>query len=164
MTQRPGPGSTKTNSQEEQHVIDFHQVREKRLEEKRRNTERIFFKHLISVYSVIGNSQMVPINLIDVSDDGCAFQIPYEPDNQWLKDDEGLPIRLYFSRDTYLEVLVRVQNSRHSIENNKRFIRYGCTVDKDTQSYPAYLQFVRFLKLYSEHSHKDLGDVTVFYL
>jgi hypothetical protein len=146
-------------------VVDFTRVRAQKLEEKRRTTERIFFKQLLSVYSVIGHSSMFPIELIDLSEDGCSFQIPYDPNNPWPKDATAdLPLRIYFSQDTYLEVRARIQNSRPSIENNRRYVRYGCSVDKSTQSYAAYQQFVRFLKTYSEHAHKDRGDVSVFYL
>lgn len=154
-----GPGS---NTQ--QQVIDFNEVRAQKLEEKRRATERIFFKHLLSVYSVVGDASMCPIEFIDLSEDGCSFQIPYDPSRRWPTDTNDIPLRIYFSQDTFLEIRVKIQNSRPSIENNKRYTRFGCSVDKTTQAYTAYLEFVKFLKLYSEHSHKDTGDLSVFYL
>jgi hypothetical protein len=161
MTQRTGnSGSGETTLES---VVDFNQAREQRLEEKRRNTERIFFRNLIGVYSVTGHSKMQPIELIDVSEEGCSFQLPCDPERNWPTSNE-LPIRLYFSQDTYLEIIVRIQNSRPSIENGARFVRYGCMVDKELKSYPAYRAFVTFLKQYSEHAHKDMGDVSVFYL
>lgn len=147
-----------------QHVVDFGEVRAQRLEEKRRTTERIFFKQLLSVYSVIGNTTMCPIEFIDMSEDGCSFQIPYDAENPWPKDSGDHPIRIYFSQDTYLEIRVKIQNSRPSIENNRRYMRFGCSVENSTQSFAAYQQFVRFLKMYSAHAHKDMGDVSVFYL
>ena len=55
-------------------------------------------------------------------------------------------------------------NSRPSIENGARYTRFGCQMDAATASYPAYQQFVKFMKLYSEHAHKDMGDISVFYL
>ncbi len=166
MIQRAG-GSNSGNQNggaKDDQVVDFTAVREKRLDDKRKNTERIFFRDLLSVYSVTGHSKMLPVELIDVSEDGCAFQIPYDPNNLWPNQDDGVPIRLYFSREMYMEIFVRIQNSRHSIEGNHRFLRFGCSVDKGTQSYPAYQQFVKFLKLYSEQAHKDTGDMTLFYL
>jgi hypothetical protein len=162
MTQRTGNTNDEGNTIER--VVDFTQVREQRLEEKRRQTERIFFKNLLSVYSVVSHTKMQAVELIDVSEDGCSFQIPFNPDNVWPAHKNEVPLRLYFSQDTYLEVLVKIQNSRPAIENNARFVRFGCTVDKDIKSYPSYQAFVRFLKLYAEHSHRDTGDVTVFYL
>jgi hypothetical protein len=156
-----GTQSSSTTDQ----VVDFGQIRAQKLEEKRRTTERIFFKQLLSVYSVIGHSSMCPIEFIDMSEEGCSFQIPYDAENPWPKDATAeMPIRIYFSQDTYLEIRVRIQNSRPSIENNRRYVRFGCAVEKSTQSYQAYQQFVRFLRTYSEHAHKDMGDVSVFYL
>ena len=163
MPHRTGNGSGTVSITGPQ-VVDFSEVRAQKLEEKRRTTERIFFKHLLSVYSVVGDSTMCPIEFIDLSEDGCSFQVPYDAQNPWPKDSKDLPLRVYFSQDTYLEIRCHVQNSRPSIENNRRYVRFGCTVEKSTQSYAAYQQFVRFLKTYSEHAHKDLGDATVFYL
>ena len=145
-------------------VINFSEVRAHKLEEKRQTTERIFFKHLLSVYSVTGDKTMLPIELIDVSEDGCSFQVAHDPMNPWPNDVKDIPLRIYFSQDTYLEIRAKIQNSSPSIENNRRFVRFGCVVDKNTQSYAAFQQFVRFLRLYSEHAHKDMGDLTVFYL
>jgi hypothetical protein len=163
MPQRTGNNSEAASNTPQQ-VVDFSEVRALKMEEKRRATERIFFKQLLSVYSVIGTSTMSPIEFIDLSEDGCSFQIPYDAENPWPKDSADVPLRIYFSQDTYLEIRCKVQNSRPSIENNRRYVRFGCSVEKETQSYAAYQQFVRFLKMYSEHAHKDLGDVTVFYL
>ncbi len=68
MPQRMGSNSGKGES--ESQVIDFAEVRAQKLEEKRRNTERILFKHLLSVYSVVGDTSMCPIELIDVREEG----------------------------------------------------------------------------------------------
>lgn len=161
MTQRTG---NTNGSETKQHVVDFTEVRAQKLEEKRRTTERIFFKHLLSVYSVVGGATMCPIEFIDLSEEGCSFQIPYDAERPWPTDSNDIPLRIYFSQDTYVEIRVKVQNSRPSIENNRRYVRFGCVVDTTTKSYAAYQQFVKFLKAYSEHAHKDMGDVTVFYL
>ena len=162
MTQ--GMGNSDGRNQTVDRVINFNEVREQRLEEKRRQTERIFFKNILGVYSVIAHSKIHPIEMVDVSEDGCAFQIPYDSKRIWPKDTQNIPIRLYFSQDTYIEIIVKIQNSRPFIQDGNSYVRFGCTVDKEASSYPAYQHFVRFLRLYAEHSRKDLGDVTVFYL
>ena len=165
MPQRMGSSSGGGGDRTERsQIIDFAEVRAQKLEEKRRSTERILFKHLLSVYSVVGDSSMCPIELMDVSEDGCSFQIPYNPAKAWPADMTEIPLRLYFSQDTFLEVHVQIQNSRPSIENGTRYTRFGCMVDKTRTSYVAYQQFVRFLKTYSEFSQKDTGNITVFYL
>ncbi len=145
-------------------IVDFNEVRAQKMEEKRRKTERFLFKHLLSVYSVINTSKMCPIELVDVSEEGCSFQIPFESEKPWPQESKEIPLRLYFSQDTYLEVYFFIQNSRPTIEDGHRYTRFGCLVDRNSSSYAAYQQFVRFLKLYSESARKDTGDVTVFYL
>lgn len=165
MRQRIGNANgSGTGAGTEHEVVDFNEIRAQKMEEKRRKTERIFFHQLLSVYSVVANGTMFPIELVDVSEDGCSFQVPFDPNKPWPTTTDEIPLRFYFSQDTYLEVRVKIQNSRPAIENNARYTRFGCTVDQSMSAYPAYQQFVRFLKLYSEHAHKDRGDVSVFYL
>jgi hypothetical protein len=170
-SQSGGPkDSPKDHQDTSNHVIDFTTVRQKKLEDKRKNAERIFFRDLLSVYSVSGRSshssgsKMHPVELLDVSEDGCAIQTVYDPENPWPRESTGLPLRLYFSQEMYLEVFISIKNSTPSIENNRRCLRLGCTIDQSSQSYPAYQQFVRFLKLYAEQAHKDNGNLTQFYL
>lgn len=158
MSQRTGNSSDK-----QQRVVDFKQAREQRLQEKRRKAERIFFKHLLGVYTVTGD-QMRPIELLDISEDGCSFQVPFDPRKPWPADTNDIPLRLYFSQDTYLPIVVKVENSNPLIDGGVRYVRYGCSVDKSTSSFEAFQQFVRFLKLYAEHAHKDAGNATQFYL
>lgn len=145
-------------------VVDFNQVRSQKLDEKRRKTERIVFQDLLGVYCVIGNSQIRQLQLVDVSDEGLSFLVPFDVKNPWPREDGDLPLRLYFTQDTYLPIQARVVNSRPSIENGVRYVRYGCTVDASLQSYTTYLQFVKFLKSFSEHAHRDEGTDSVFYL
>ena len=160
MNQGSGTGN-KTNEQ----LIDFTKAREEKLEEKRRKTERIFFNNLLGVYTVIANDQLKNIELIEVSEEGCSFQVPFNPENPWPNQiAQNVPIRFYFSQDTYLPVVFKIQNSRPCIDQGTRYIRFGCSVDKNVSSYEAYSQFVKFLKLYSVHAHQDTGKVTHFYL
>jgi hypothetical protein len=165
MSQRSGNASSDAPEAAER-VVDFNEVREQRLAEKKRQNERILFKNLLSVYTMVGQSEMLPVELVDVSEDGCSFHIPFDPENRkiWPNDIQEFPLRLYFSQDTFLEVIAKIHYSRSAIENNQRYTRYGCSIDTTVKSYPAYQAFVRFLKFYSEHAHKDKGEVTVFYL
>lgn len=145
-------------------VVDFNEARATKMEEKRRKTERIFFKQMLGVYSVLANDKIKPIEIIDISEDGLSFQVPFDNKNPWPTDLTDINLRLYFSQDTYLPIVVKIQNSRAGIDQGARIVRYGCTVDKSLTSYTAFQQFVKFLKLYSEHAHKDMGEVSVFYL
>ncbi len=159
----PDDGTSKDKN-EDNHVIDFGQARAQRLEEKRRKTERIFFKQILGIYSVTNNDDARQIEIVDVSEEGVSFQVPFNSTDPWPKDKSEIPIRLYFSQDTYLPITLQIQNSRPYIENGVRFTRYGCKVDNTLSSYVAYLRFVQFMKTYAEHAHKDTGKVTFFYL
>lgn len=155
----------KTPTQEEKpQVIDFSEARAQRMDEKRRKTERIFFKHLLGIYCVTESTELKQVELMDVSEEGCSFQVPFDANNPWPRSATEINLRLYFSQDTYIPVVLKVQNSRPCIEEGVRYQRYGCLVDQSVTSYEAYRQFVRFLSLYSEHAHKDTGKVTLFYL
>lgn len=164
MTQWTGDGMQGDLSQEDGQVIDFTRAKENRMAEKRRANERVFFRNLLSVFSLVSPEKMTPIDMIEVSEDGCSFQVPFNPDAVWPNSMKNIPIRLYFSQDTYLEIHVKIQNSKPSIDQQNRYVRYGCAVDQTTQSYAAYRLFVQFLKVYSEQAHKDLGNISVFYL
>jgi len=161
---KPNGSGQDDNTGAEIKVVDFNQVRSQKLDEKRRKTERIIFQNLLGVYCVTGNSQIRQLQLVDVSEDGIAFLVPFDTKNPWPRENGDLPIRLYFTQDTYLPIQVRVVNSRPSIENGQRYVRYGCAVDTSLQSYTSYCQFVRFLKSFSEQAHRDEGNNTVFYL
>jgi len=164
-----GSGPTLTavppqGSSESSNVVDFEQVRSQKLEEKRRKTERILFQNLLGVFCQIENSTIKELQLADVSEDGCSFLVPFDTKNPWPTESGELPIRLYFTPDTYLLVNVKVVNSRPCIENGRRYVRYGCAVDQTVASYEAYRQFIRFMKSYSEQAHRDSGKDSVFYL
>lgn len=160
-----GPRLVGGNQEEEtSQIIDITQIRAQKLEEKRKNAERVFFRKILGVYSMAGRDSMFAIELIDVSDDGLSFQIPYDSKKPWPKDMVQFPVRLYFSQNTFFEVPVTIQNTRHAIENHEKYIRFGCAVDKESRTYPAYVSFVAFLRNYTELCQEDKGDVHIFYL
>lgn len=155
---------TRDQGTDNKQVVDFTKVREQKMEEKRRKAERVFFKNVLGVYSVIGRDSMVPIEFVDVSEHGLAFQIPFNPSRAWPASSTEVPLRIYFTKDSYLEIHVMIQNSRPMIEDGNRYVRFGCAVDQTTSSFVAYQHFVRFLKAYSEECHKHSGNNTAFYL
>ncbi len=146
-------------------VVDFNRVREKKLEEKRQNAERIFFKQILGVYCVVAGQKVHEVAIVDVSSDGISFRVPFNERNPWPTDlDKDLQLRLYFTQDTYLPVIARIQNTAQLIDEGVRYHRYGCSIDKTVSSYPAYRSFVDFLKMYAEQARQDKGDVTLFYI
>lgn len=147
-------------------VINLDQFRNRKSEEKKRKTERIFFHHLVGVYGIIQPGKMVPVDLIDVSEGGLAIQVPYptettSADKIWPQDSENLAIRLYFSPESFMEVKVDVKNSGPTIENGSKYVRYGCAVNPEQRAYQAWKNFVEFLKSYTDISERDAGNINV---
>jgi hypothetical protein len=166
MTQKIRPHSLHSPQdadQKEERVIDFNRVREQRLEQKRRKNERVLFKNLLSVYLVQSSRHLIPVDLIDLSEEGCSFQLPQNHQNTLQPKKDEAVLRVYLSQETFLEIFVKLVHSRPAIESHQRFVRYGCEVNQKVQSYQAYRHFVQFLKSYSEHAHRDLGHATGFY-
>lgn len=153
-----------TNNTNEPTVIDFTQIRNQKMEDKRRKNERVFINNILGVYCVTGENSMHQIEMIDLSEGGCAFQVPHNAEKAVPVQETGFPIRLYFNQDTFLEVHANIENSRPSIQNGTRYVRYGCSIDTNTTSYAAYQAFVKFLKIYAEVSKKDKGNVSVFFV
>ena len=115
-------------------VVDFVSARETKMDEKRRRTERTLFHYMMGVYSVMGGQKLAAIELIDVSEQGIAFEVPHDPLTLLPVVAETVPLRLYFSQDTFLEIFVTVKNSRASVGKFGRTQRFGCEVDQQTAS------------------------------
>lgn len=152
-----------TNTPDHQ-VIDLNEVRTQRLEDKRRKTERVFMNQFLGVYCMTGSNSMHQIEIVDVSDEGLGFQVPYNAEKASPIVDKEFPIRLYFNQESFLQVHVTVQNQRTAIQNGTRYTRYGCAVDPTTSTFEAYQAFVKFLQIYGAVSQKDKGDVNVFFV
>jgi hypothetical protein len=159
-----GPTLKAVTSEGSTNIVDFDQVRSQKLEEKRRKTERILFQNLLGVFCQVEDTHIKELQMVDVSEEGCSFLVPFDTKNPWPANSSEFPVRLYFTQDTYLLIHVKVANSRPCIENGRRYVRYGCAVDQSVASYEAYRQFVRFMKSYSEQARKDSGKDSVFYI
>jgi hypothetical protein len=161
-----GNQENENTNTETQAVINLDQFRSRKSEEKKRKTERIFFHNLVGVYGLVQPGKMVPIGLIDISEGGLAIQVPYPSettvhDKVWPRDSVNLPIRLYFSADSFMEVLVNVKNSNPLVENGSKYMRYGCEVFEDQRTFGAWKSFVSFLRSYTEVSERDSGNISV---
>jgi hypothetical protein len=142
-------------------IISLDQFRNRKQEEKKRKTERIFFDHLVGVYAVVNPGKMVQVNLTDVSDEGLGIQVPYQSEKVWPTQMNDIAIRLYFSAENFMELVVDIKNTRPVIEGGSRYLRYGCAVKMDQRSFPAWSKFVSFLKAFSEVSERDSGNIGV---
>lgn len=153
---------TKANNTSNEKVINLSAVREEKIEERRREYERIVFRNTLGVYTVMEQKGLHAIDLLDISEGGLSFQVAENGD---LRFDEGetVTFRLYISTDTFILVSAKVVRSFTSIENGKAMHRYGCLIDKTMASYSAIYHFVQFITKCAEHGHKDDKHVKIFY-
>jgi hypothetical protein len=154
----------KERGKQEGQVINFKKAREAKIEEKRRQYERILFKHMLGVYCVAEGKGLNAIELVDVSEQGISFQLPV--DSKYVSDYESgksFSFRFYFSQDTFIVITAQVQNRRDCIEDGQKYMRFGCVIDTTSQSYSAYRLFVQFLSKYAETSQEDKGDLKFFF-
>lgn len=145
-------------------VVDFSEYRAQKLEEKRRKTERVLINHFLGVYVVTGNDSLHQIEMVDLSEEGCSFQIPVDAKTPWDEGTKDLSVRLYFSQESFLPVHVTIQNKRTVSVQGQRYARFGCSVDTRVSTYPAYMAFVKFLQAYATVSERDSGNVNLFFV
>ena len=147
-------------------VLDFNKKRRENIEMKRRSFERIVFQNFLGAYSVISsNGAVYPITLIDISHDGCRFQVPWNPksDSPYKVGDE-ISLRMYFTKGSYIPVSVIVKSTDDALGQGGQYMQYGCEFDKTTPSFEALNSFIQFLYSFAEHSSIDKGDQKAFFL
>lgn len=142
-------------------IISLDKFRNRKQEEKKRKTERIFFDHLVSVYAVVNPGKMVQIQLTDVSEEGLGIQVPYQSERVWPHQAENIAVRIYFSAENFMEIMVDVKNSRPTIDGGSRYIQYGCAVKPEQKASVAWTKFVAFLRAFADVSERDSGNIGV---
>ena len=154
-------------AEEEEKLLDFCEKRKENIEKKRRNFERILFNNTIGAYSVVDEHGMIyPVQLVDISRDGCLFQIPWNGNAiNKFENDKEFTMRMYFTRDSYVPVVVTIRHGTEVLDTDRqRYMQYGCEFDKSMSSFEAMESFIEFLYKFAEHSAIDKGDSKVFFL
>ena len=143
-------------------LLSFSSVRKEKIEEKRRNYERVMFRDILNVYTTVENSGLQPIELIDISRGGLLFQIPKSSDFECKEGDE-LSFRMYFASESFLPIRAKVVRVVDAIEDGISFSRYGCRIDTGLSSYEALDHFVQFISKCAEHGHEDHESLKIYY-
>lgn len=146
----------------DQRVVSLSSVRQERIEEKRREYERVVFKSNFGVYTVMEQTGLHAIEIVDISEGGMQFQTP-EKSSLELEAGAVIPIRFYFATDYFISIDVKVVRSFTAIEDGMAKHRYGCLMDKSMASYGAIYHFVQFITKCAEHGHKDEAHLKVYY-
>lgn len=143
-------------------VISLSSVREEKIEEKRREYERVVFRSNFGVYAALPNDALQALEIVDISEGGLLFQVP-ESSEFRLDVDHILTVKFYFSPESFISIDVKVVRSFTALEAGKAVHRYGCLMDKTMQSYAAIFHLVQFITKCAEHGHKDQGRHKIFY-
>ena len=105
------------------------------------------------------------VQLVDISREGCLFQIPYDPSRQEaFEEGQEINFRMYFTEASYVPVICKVRRFQEYLDSDGLlFARYGCEFDKSTSTFEAVASFIEFLYKFAEHSSIDRGDQRVFF-
>lgn len=147
---------------ENQQIIDLSTVRQEKIEEKRREYERVVFKSSFGVYTYMEGTGLNAIEIVDISEGGMQFQTA-ERSHLHLKVGDIVPVRLYFATDHFISIDVKVVRSFTAVEDGRAVHRYGCLMDKTMAAYGAIFHFVQFITKCAEHGHKDDQHLKVYY-
>lgn len=148
-------------------VLDFTEKRKQNIEEKRQGFERLMFQNTLGAYTVIDQAGTVyPIKLIDISHNGCMFQIPWNPKNdKKFEMDSEIKLKFYFSEKSFIPAIVSIRYVMEAIEGDgKTFIRYGCEFDKSLKCFEALQSFIEFLYKFAEFSTIDHNETRSFFI
>lgn len=148
-------------------VVDFNEKRKKSIEQKRRTFERVVFQEFLGVYTVIDDQGAgYPIKLLDISSEGCQFQVPFslKAKNQFKSETE-LTLKLFFTKGSYLPAVVTVRHASEYIDQQgDAWLRIGGEFDSSLPSFKALASFIDFIYQYAEYSCVDKGESKVFFL
>lgn len=148
-------------------VVDFAAKRKESIEQKRRTFERVVFQEFLGVYTVVDDQGSgFPIKLVDISGDGCQFQLPFslKAKNQFKAGTE-VTLKLYFTKGSYLPAVVTVRHASEYIDKQgDAWLRLGGDFDTSLPSFAALSSFINFIYQYAEFSCLDKGESKVFFL
>jgi len=152
---------------EDKKIVDFNEKRKLTIEQKRRNFERVVFQEFLGVYSVLDEQgTSYPVKLVDISTEGCLFQIPFSPKakNQYRPEGD-MTLKFYFTKGSYLPCVIKIKHVQEYVDTEgDAFLRIGGEFDKTLPSFAALSKFVEFIYQYAEYSCLDKGESKVFFL
>lgn len=148
-------------------VIDFQAKRQDSIEKRKRAFERVLFSEFLGSYAEIdGNGSKFTVGLVDISRDGCLFQIPFsEGARNHFKDKKELTIRVYFTKEDFLPLVINLKHQSEYIDDRgDAYMRYGGEFDKSLPSFAAFEPFIEFIYKFAEFSCIDKGESKVYFL
>ena len=148
-------------------VIDFQEERKDSIEKRKRSFERVLFTEFLGSYAEIDeNGTKYMVSMVDISHDGCLFQIPFaENALAHFKQSSDVTVRVYFTKDDFLPLVINLKHvNEHVDEKGNACIRFGGEFDKSLPSFQAFAPFIEFIYKFAEYSCIDKGESKVYFL
>jgi hypothetical protein len=151
----------------EKKVFDFNEKRRESIEKKRRSFERVVFDEFLGVDAVIDdNGTGHPLRLVDISREGCLFQMPYskEARHKFAAGCE-VTLKLFFTKTSFLPVVIKVRHASEYVDQKgDAYWRCGGEFDQSLPSFQALASFIEFMYQYAEFSCQDSASHKVYFL
>jgi hypothetical protein len=148
-------------------VIDFQAKRAASIEKRKRNFERVLFSEFLGSYAEIDdNGTKYGVDMIDISREGCLFQIPFSENSKKHFDKTNeVTVRIYFTKDDFLPLVVNFKHCKEYVsEKGDAYLRFGGEFDKSMPSFQAFEPFIEFIYKFAEFSCIDKGESKVYFL
>ena len=138
-------------------IVDMTERRNAILVEERRTVRRTILTEFVGAFIVVPEKGLQKVALVDVSDNGMAFDLDLEQGG--FRVGEEIAMRVYLNHQTYFGFIARVSNAR-AIED-EGVHRHGVGFVKGTVNDVALHHFVKFIENVSASLQTDHGDVMV---
>jgi len=138
-------------------IVDITETRRATIAEEKRGVKRTLLTEFIGVHIVIPNKGLTKCALYDISENGCAFELPMGQGQ--FPVGEQLAMRVYLNHQTYFPFIIKINNVRQIDEEG--VIRFGGAFQKDTINDIALFHFSKFIETVSAYLKTDHGDVMV---
>jgi hypothetical protein len=148
-------------------VIDFQAKRQDSIDKRKRSFERVLFTEFLGSYAEIDNNgTKYSVNLMDISRDGCLFQVPYTKNTlEQFSEGSDTTIRVYFTKDDFIPLVVNIKHATEYIdEKGDAYMKFGGIFDKSMPSFAAFEPFIEFIYKFAEFSCIDKGESKVYFL
>lgn len=148
-------------------VIDFQAKRKESIEKRKRSFERVLFSEFLGSYAEVDNNgTKFNVSLVDISREGCLFQVPFTQGSmEHFSKQEEVTLRVYFTKDDFLPLVVSVKHCNEYIDQRgDAYIRIGGEFDQASPSFKAFSPFIEFIYKFAEYSCVDKGESKVYFL
>jgi len=156
-----------TTTSAESNVLNFVAKRQASIEKKRRSFGRVMFQNVLGVYTVVdAGGTIYPVELIDISYDGCLIQVPHDRKKPHpFQKGQELTLRFYFTKNSFIPGVVQFKRvQEYEGQDGRTYLRYGAVFDQKIKTFEALHAFIDFLYKFAEFSAVDTVQNKVFFL